>query len=434
MTVKNDTLKQNLERKSRLNAKVALVLLAAVALLIAIILILSLVKINGAIVAEGELRVIQAKSQIQHPLGGSIKRVLVSNGETVIKEQVLLELDDTAARAQVSELELQQKRHTQEISAIRTWLQTDVNIAPEAVSPQIDKALIDAPELLQIEAKIRRLRADNNRDRKTIENAKAELVALEHEQSLYERHMSATKADIERFSKLAEQGFYESANIRQLEMQLRQNEIQASEAKRTIQRVKATIIETEATIRARIATWQETLADKLIESQQALNIVRARLVNAKRILREAQIKAPFDGTIANMHEFNEGSVVIPGTALGELIPHARHVYAQVNVLLQDIELLSPELEASVQLGTTLQSQERSVAAKITSIAAERSQSENASPYFVVQLELLDHAKIPENLIRNGVPVSANIRTEERSIANYLISPILRSANTAMREY
>ena len=51
--------------------------------------------IAGAIIAPGQIEVDQNRQVVQHPVGGVVGEILVSDGDTVSAGQVLLRLDDT---------------------------------------------------------------------------------------------------------------------------------------------------------------------------------------------------------------------------------------------------------------------------------------------------------------------------------------------------
>jgi membrane fusion protein, type I secretion system len=60
--------------------------------------------ISSAVVAPGRVKVEGNLRSVQHHYGGTIRRILVKDGDRVEQGQVLLTLDDTAARAKLESL------------------------------------------------------------------------------------------------------------------------------------------------------------------------------------------------------------------------------------------------------------------------------------------------------------------------------------------
>src|SRR5262245_30382760 len=80
-------------------------------------------ELAGAVVAPGTVVVNSAVKKIQHPIGGIIKELLVKDGDLVHAGQVMVRLDDTQARANLSihvkrndELIARLARHEAELS------------------------------------------------------------------------------------------------------------------------------------------------------------------------------------------------------------------------------------------------------------------------------------------------------------------------------
>ena len=92
--------------------------------------------IAGAVVASGVFVVTGQNKIIQHLEGGMIREIYVREGDTVEAGQILLELDDTAARAELQRLFLRRIR----LTAIDARLQAemreeqDITLPPEIVN------------------------------------------------------------------------------------------------------------------------------------------------------------------------------------------------------------------------------------------------------------------------------------------------------------
>ncbi len=103
--------------------------------------------IAGAVVASGVFVVTGQNKIIQHLEGGMIREIFVREGDTVEAGQILLELDDTAARAELQRLFLRRIR----LTAIDARLQAEMREEQDiALPPEIVNWLANSPEVKEI--------------------------------------------------------------------------------------------------------------------------------------------------------------------------------------------------------------------------------------------------------------------------------------------
>ncbi len=108
--------------------------------------------IAGAVVASGVFVVTGQNKIVQHLEGGMIREIYVRDGDTVEAGQVLLELDDTASRAELQRLFLRRIR----LTAIDARLQAemkeeqDITLPSEIVNWLANSPLANSPEVKEI--------------------------------------------------------------------------------------------------------------------------------------------------------------------------------------------------------------------------------------------------------------------------------------------
>src|SRR5512138_1716630 len=107
----------------------------------------NLAPIAGAVVASGVFVVTGQNKIIQHLEGGMIREIYVREGDTVEAGQKLLELDDTAARAELQRLFLRRIR----LTAIDARLQVEMREEQEIIwPPDVAHWLGSSPEVKEI--------------------------------------------------------------------------------------------------------------------------------------------------------------------------------------------------------------------------------------------------------------------------------------------
>src|SRR5215203_5131880 len=101
--------------------------------------------IAGAVVASGVFVVTGQNKIVQHLEGGMIREIYVREGDTVEAGQMLLELDDTAARAELQRLILRRVRLKAEMRE-----EQDITLPSDIVNWLANSPLANSPEVKEI--------------------------------------------------------------------------------------------------------------------------------------------------------------------------------------------------------------------------------------------------------------------------------------------
>ena len=89
-------------------------------------------ELSGAVIAAGTLVVESTVKKVQHPTGGTVGEILVQDGTRVSAGDVLLRLDETAAKANLSAI----TNSLWELSARQARLEAERDAASEVVFPE----------------------------------------------------------------------------------------------------------------------------------------------------------------------------------------------------------------------------------------------------------------------------------------------------------
>src|SRR3712207_4776215 len=99
------TAEQRLQRvRRRLASPIAGGLLIIAVFVVGLLVWMILSQVEGAVMAPGVVRVEENRKTVKHLDGGVVKAILVSEGDRVREGQLLMQFEDTQARAQVEVL------------------------------------------------------------------------------------------------------------------------------------------------------------------------------------------------------------------------------------------------------------------------------------------------------------------------------------------
>ena len=194
----------------------------------------------------------------------------------------------------------------------------------------------------------------------------------------------------------------------------------------------------------------ERMKAKLIGDIAAGN---ERVVSLREQESKAQAKigrnvvtAPQDGVVMNLHVHTVGGVIQPGGEILDLVPVRDKLVLEVKVRPLDIDVVYPDLAATVRFIAYKQRVTPTVEGKVTRVSADAVTDEQrrvsasggqspSEPYFLATIEVesdqLD--QVPNVKLYPGMPVEAAIVTGDRTLLAFIAQPLTDSFARAFRE-
>jgi HlyD family secretion protein len=204
-------------------------------------------KIEQVVPATGELKPQGKVKEIQAPVNGVVKEVLVEDGEKVEKDQVLVKLDSTASTAELESYKKIRQALSQENNFYRTLM--DRSIDPSAVEQAIFR--LNLPKQVAALARNRTALVAENQLFLAQLGGIAEETKLDLEQRA---RLQAAKAELDSRAAAAR------LEMEQLQKQLAQNQVQLADARTQLLEDKRVLAEIEGRNQKAIAQAEESLA------------------------------------------------------------------------------------------------------------------------------------------------------------------------------
>lgn len=398
--------------------------------------------LNSAAIAAGEIVLSSERKTIQHLEGGLVKELYVQEGTEVEQGAPLVVVEDLNERAQIEALTVQLVNTRAQIA--RLVAERDGADAPDfsaiAESLTIDPEKVDAFadthlgvfENLTASASSVVSLAQSRKEQiaREADGLRAQLAAkrdelvfvedeLENQESLFERGLSIKE-------KVTEQKRRKT---------VLEGEIGSLTA--SIARVEQSLIDQDLEI---VRMRNERSSALLGELQQAQVSTQAGLQELRTLQdRQARtvIRAPVDGNVLAVQVHTIGAVVAPGAPLMDIVPAQDDLIVEARVLPTDIDLVFEEMDAKVQLSAFKAQKVQKLSAKVTSVSGDILSDEmTGERYFLARLVVDEKelAELPETVsLSAGMPADVFLIAGERTVADYLLSPIVDAAYKAFRE-
>jgi len=168
--------------------------------------------------------------------------------------------------------------------------------------------------------------------------------------------------------------------------------------------------------------------EPLLQSRAALNDQLTRTT----------IKAPTRGIVKDIRVTTIGGVIAPGGVLMEIVPTEDQLLIEVKINPRDIAFLHPGLEANVKITAYDSGVYGSLKATLQSISADTIADDTDRRMFYYRAYVLTEHNYLETKdgrqhpIMPGMVATAEIRTGQKTVFDYLIKPLNR-AGEALRE-
>lgn len=397
-------------------------------------------QISGALIAPGSIVVESNAKKVQHPTGGVIGEIAVTNGRTVEAGDVLLRLDETMTRANLQIV----SRTLDEMTARRTRLRAERDASDLLVWPvefEERKAERSVAELMADEERLFKLR---NTTRFGQKRQLRERIAQLGEEAAGLLAQQQAKSDEIVLVQRELKGVRELWQKRLIQI----NRLTALERESTrLDGERAQLIAAQAQGRGKVAEieLQITQIDRELASEVGRELreidgktgeFTERKVAAEDQLRRVVIRAPISGLIHELNVHTVGGVVSAGEQLMLVVPGADRLTVEVKVAPQDIDQVRVGQTAALRFPAFSQSTTPEINGVVSRMSADvTTEQRTGISYYTVRIAIEQNeiARLGEVRLVPGMPVESFIRTNERTVGSYLTKPIRDQAARAFRE-
>ena len=391
-------------------------------------------------VARGAGRVIPSSKQqiVQSLEGGIVKAISVHEGDKVQKGQRLLLLDKTGFASDLGELEAKELA----LQGAITRLQTETS-NPDADGVKFpDELRRRAASVVQSEEALFAIRRRNLLNQLSVLNDRLtqkhqERAELQESRKRYQDSLQIAEKERALKAPLAERGIVPKTDLMKLDREIVDYKGQIATTDQSIPRIEASIREAEGLIEDQRLTFRQTAQSELTEKLAELEIARQSMTAATDRLFRTVILSPVDGFVNKLHVTTLGGVVKPGEPLVEITPVEDSLIVEARIKPSDIAFISPDQKALVKLTAYDFTIYGGLDGNVDVVSSDSIvDEENKETYYVVTVRTRETVlrKGEESLpIIPGMVASVDIMTGKKSVLDYLLKPILKARDEALRE-
>ncbi|MBM3628119.1 MAG: HlyD family type I secretion periplasmic adaptor subunit [Alphaproteobacteria bacterium] len=298
--------------------------------------------------------------------------------------------------------------------------------APEIVAAE--RRLLEARRD-QLEAQVAVMREQGDQRRSEIGELEARIVALERSRALAQQELAIVEPLIRSGS---------GSRIELVRIQQRVNDIQTqlTAAELALPRARNAHAEVLRRIDERRATFRSEASTDLNQRRAQLAALTEKLQADRDRVTRTEVRSPVRGTIKDMKVSTVGGVIRPGQDILEIVPLEDTLLVEAQLRPADIAFVRPGQPATVKVTAYDFSIFGGLEAELEQISADTIQDERGERWFRVRLRTqkahLGTEEKPLPIIP-GMTAGVEILTGRKTVLDYLMKPILKARDRALRE-
>jgi len=390
--------------------------------------------------ADGRLVPLTFTKIVQPADAGVVTEILVNDGDQVAEGQVLMRLDPRLSQADTEAL-------GKDVALRRLTLRRiEAELSDRPFLPSKD----DHVELYgQVEAQFRARRQAYldavAQESEALNKARADVVASEQVQSKLTQTLPTYQQSAEAYRKLVQEGFVGemAAAEKMREFIEKQQDLKAQTA--NVESLKASISQSERKIASLRSQYRSQLENERIDTLAQLNRSGQELEKSNVKAGQLEIRAPNGGVVKDMAATNRGAVVAAGALLMNIVPKDEPLQAEVLLKNEDVGFVAVGQPVKLKVAAYPFQKYGLLDGKVSMVSADsadpkQQQQQGQQPTLAyraivrVDARQLVSAASGEKLTLNpGMLVTAEIHQGERSVIEYLFSPVKKVAQEAARE-
>ena len=395
---------------------------------------------DGKLVPASYLKILQPSEQ------GTIKEILVQEGERVKRGQVLIRMDSTMTTADVNAIRADYDNRRLALRRIDAQLSGAILERRKG-----DSAALYGQVVAQYEANVRAYDSALAQERSVLEKARHDLSAAQQTKAKLEQVLPHYIEQEKAYEKLTQGGF--SGRImyadkrrerieREQDLYTQEHIIRSSEA--LIAQSERRMAQITADYRRQLQTERVAVAAEAEKAAQDL----AKHEHRRELL---ELRAPSDGTVKDLATHTAGTVAAPGTILMTLVPHDGTLVAEVWLGNEDVGFVRNGHSAKLKLAPFPFQKYGLVEGKVLRVSADATEAPSANtrldaltgrdrpmgPLAYRTIVELTSQKLESGgrtyELAPGMQVAAEIHLGTRSVVEYLLSPVRQAFHEAGRE-
>jgi HlyD family secretion protein len=397
-------------------------------------------ELSSAAIASGRVIVESSTKTVSHLEGGTLRALVVREGDKVKAGEVLARLD--ATRSESALLQLKQQQFADKAQLARLVAERNGSEAfsyetqvPEGMDTTAAGDVLLTERRLFIE-RTSLFRDQIAADESGIAQLASQRQAIEARRRSWVEQEAVVRREVDTYTKLQARKLITAAAFNAKYLQLLDLTSRIGESDAVLAENSQRKRQLELSVANRRNDYFRGVSVEIQQTQTNIVHVRQQIISAEDVVAKAAIRAPQDGIIANIRIRTPGSALTAGSPVLDIVPANQPMLIEGVAAARDIDQMRVGQKAEIKLSAFGAAELRPLVGHVTYIAPDSTIDERTGDVRFAFRAKIDEAELkaqPNLFLYPGMPAEVYIVTGDRTALAYLTEPIRRSFSRAFRE-
>jgi adhesin transport system membrane fusion protein len=413
-----------------------ILLWVVLAFFVAFILWAALTELDRTVRGAGRVIASSHLQTVSNLEGGVVEAISVRTGQQVKTGQELVRLDRTQTGAEFGSGAASASALAAKVARLEAEVSGRQPAFPSSVGVTVDNQI-------RIE---QALHASRMSELGSLVNAGQARIAqaeraVQEAQAAYQARVAAREArqnEVRVLRPLVEKGIEPRLSLSQAESAYAVAASAAAAAAAAISRARSAVSEAQAALNQQRQDWRSVAGNELATAQAEYAARRSTLPALAERAERTVVRAPLPGRVNRVLVTTVGAAVSPGAPLVEIVPSEETLLIETMIRPQDIASVRMGQKAKVDITAYDPSVYGGLQGVVVAISPDAVVNERTGEsFYTVQVRTAKKALLDKNgrplPIGTGMTANVSLLGDKRAILQYILSPITKLSQTALRE-
>ncbi len=373
--------------------------------------------LSGAVIAVGSVAVEGSVKKIQHPTGGIVAELLVTEGQLVAAGDVLIRLDSTMQK--VGEAIV--SKSLSQALARQAGLGAERDDASELVTPATlitrlgadDAQILMASELRLFQDRRSSREGQKKQLRERVQQLNETIAGHDIQQKTKTEEIELIDQEYQAVKKLFDKGMMTIDRVNALARGIARLRGERGQLIASIAEARGKIAETQLQRLQIDQSFRSDVSLELRELEAKQGELVERDIAANDQLKRITITAPIAGRVQQLTVHTIGGVISPAESLMQIVPMDDELLVEARISAQDIDQVSLEQDAVLRLSAFNRSTTPELKGQVVRLSADLVQDERTGMGFYragIKIPRSELTQLQGLTLVPGMPVESMIQT------------------------
>jgi len=397
--------------------------------------------LSSAVVGAGYVKVDLDRRPVQHAEGGTVREVLVRDGQAVREGDPLLVLGDVAVDADRNRLEYRVMAERAGLARLEAeqLLAATVTYPPEVLEaagrdPRLAEQLAKERQLFSTrrDALVRQLALLQSQRERVAE----EIDALQAQVGKAGESLRFQQVDLETQRKLLGEGFISATRVAQLEGGVADYGVKIEERRSELARARQRMADTQLRMSTLDGDYRQQASEQRRAAASRLSEIEQELRKTQDASARQVIRAPATGFVIDLKYGVPGVVIPPRDLIAGIVPSDTRLLTELRIRTEDIDRVSIGQAAEIRFTAFRARSTPLVRGHVVYLSPDRLVDRaTGAAYYAVQAEVdqASLARAGDLRLQAGMPAEVFLEGDRRTPLQYLLEPVGQFLRRAGRE-